>query len=216
MLIPGVSAFFLEPFDDIAERCEIFELRTASVAEKHDDRHAPEALARDAPVRAFLNHFVDALFAPARNPLDVGNLGERFRAQRFLAVDRMTSRTGKRNRIHADEPLLGSPENHRIVATPAMRVAVLVRVLAKQCAAIGKQLYDNGVRCEDVLALVFRQAFRVNAFVIKRRINFETISLAGVEVIGAMTGRGVNDAAALIESDVIGEQAGHLNWQKWM
>ncbi len=92
-----------------------------------------------------------------------------------------------------------------------MRVAVLVRVVAKQCAAIGKQLYDNRVCCEDVLAFVFRQPFGVNAFVIKRRINFETISLAGIEVIGAVAGRGVNDAAALIEGDVIGEDAGDLN-----
>ena len=124
--------------------------------------------------------------------------------------------TGKRNRIHGDEPLLGSPENHRVVAAPAMRVAMLVRVVAKQCAAIGKQFYDNRVCCEDVLAFVFRQPFRVNAFVIKRRINFETISLAGVEVIGTVAGCGVNDAAALIEGDVIGEQTEHLNWQKWM
>src|SRR5260370_13282556 len=149
MLIPGVSALFLEPFDDIAERDEIYELRTAGVAEKHNDRHTSEALPRDAPVRPFFNHLVDALFAPARNPFDIGNFGQRFRAQRLLAIDGMAPLAGKRNRIHADEPLLGSPENHRIVAAPAQVVAWLVRVGAKQRAGMGKQLYENRVCRED-------------------------------------------------------------------
>ena len=71
VLVPGVGAFFLEPFDDVAQRREILELLAAGVAVKNDDRHAPEALARDAPVRALLDHFVNAVFAPGGNPFHV-------------------------------------------------------------------------------------------------------------------------------------------------
>ena len=66
------------------------------------------------------------------------------------------------------------------------------------------------IRLEDGLAFVFRQAFGEAAFVILRRVSFETVFLAGVEVVGAVAGRGVHDAAALIERDVIGEHAGNL------
>src|ERR1700722_3617146 len=135
MLVPGVCAFLLKPFNNVAQRGVVLESRTAALAEKHDDRYAPKTLARDAPIGALFNHFVDAFFAPAGNPLDVLNLGEGFRAQRILAVGR--------NGIHADKPLHGCPKNYRIVAAPAVRVAVLVRMMAKQGSAIGEQLYDD-------------------------------------------------------------------------
>ncbi len=40
--------------------------------------------------------------------------------------------------------------------------------------------------------------------------------MAGIEVVGTVTGGRVNDAAALIERDVIGENARHLNRQEGM
>src|SRR6266403_1493555 len=208
MLIPRVGAFLLEPFDDVAERGVIFKALSAAIAEKHDDRHAPETLARDAPIGALLNHFVNALFAPAGNPFHVGDFGERFGTQRFFAVGW--------NCIHANKPLHCRAKDHWVMAAPAMRVAVLVSVVTKQRPAIGEQLYDDRIGGEDVLAFVFGQPFGVNALVVERRVNFQSVSLAGIEVIHAMTGRGMNDATTLIKSDVIGKQAGHLNRQKWM
>src|SRR5246127_2434897 len=156
MLIPGVCAFFLKPFNNVAQRGIVLESRFAALAEKHDDRYAPKTLARDAPVGALFDHFVNTFFTPPGNPLDVLNLGQRFSSQRILAVSR--------NGVHADEPLHGCTENYRIVAAPAMRIAVLVSMVAKQSAAIGKQLYDNRVCCKDVLAFVFWQTLGVNAF----------------------------------------------------
>src|SRR5208337_3258078 len=118
MRVPRVCAFLLKPLHNIAQRGEITELLSASIAEENDDGNAPETLARDAPVWAALDHFVDALLAPAGNPLDVVNLPQRFLAQRFLrAVSDL---------IQFDEPLLGGTEDHGIVATPAVRITVLV------------------------------------------------------------------------------------------
>src|SRR6266700_7575969 len=81
MFVPGVRAFLLEPSDDIAKCDVILELFAAALAEEHDDGHTPKALTRDTPVRAFFDHFVDAVFAPAWNPFDVMNLSECFRTQ---------------------------------------------------------------------------------------------------------------------------------------
>src|SRR5207249_11005005 len=64
VLVPGVGAFLFKPFDDIAQSFEIFEARATTFTIKNDDRHAPEALAGDAPIRALLNHFAHAGFAP--------------------------------------------------------------------------------------------------------------------------------------------------------
>ena len=97
-----------------------------------------------------------------------------------------------------------------------MRIAVLVCVMAEQRAAIGKQFHDDRIGGENVFAFVFGQAFGVDAFVVERRVDFQAVFLAGVEVVRAVAGRGVHDAAALIERDVVGEHAGHLNRQKWM
>ena len=180
----------------------------AALAEEHDDGHTPKALARDAPVRAFFDHFVDAVFAPAWNPFDVLNLSECFRTQRLFAVGR--------DRLHANEPLLCGAKDHRIVAAPAVRIAVLVGMMAEQRVAIGEKFHDDWIRGEDVFAPIFGQALRVDALVVKRCINFKPIFLAGIEVIDAVTRRGVNDAAALIERDIVREHARHVNRHEGM
>ena len=82
--------------------------------------------------------------------------------------------------------------------------------------ALLQQLDDDRIRFEDGLALVFGQAFDEAAIVVLRRVGFESIFLAGAKVVGAMAGRGVHDAAALIERDVIGEHAGHVQVEKRM
>src|SRR5205085_12188606 len=113
---------------------------------KHDDGHAPETLPRDAPVRALLNHLVHAVFTPGGNPLYLVNFFERFLAQRFLAA--------LSGLVHFDEPLLRGAETHRIGASPAVRIGVLVIVMPKQRAAILEELHDNRVRAEHILAPV--------------------------------------------------------------
>ena len=140
--------------------------------------------------------------APLRRPFHFGDFRERVLAQIVV--------------IEADEPLLGGAEDHRIVAAPAVRIAVRQFALADQHAALLQQFDDDRIRLEDGLAFVFGQAFDEAAFVVLRRVGFEAIFLAGAKVVGAMAGRGVNDAAALVERDVIGEHAGHAHIEKRM
>src|SRR2546428_11076783 len=103
MAIPGVSALFFEPANNIAESGEIPELLAAGVAVENDDGHAPEALAGNAPVGAARDHVVDALLAPGGDPLDLANFLERFLGERFgFGTSRAPSRG--RDLIHLDEP----------------------------------------------------------------------------------------------------------------
>ena len=97
-----------------------------------------------------------------------------------------------------------------------MRIAVLVRMMAEKRAVVGEKFDDDGVGLEDVLAFVFGKAFGVDAAVVERSGGFEIVLLAGVEVVDAMAGSGVNDAGTLIERDVAGEHAEDLQRQEGM
>ncbi len=116
--------------------------------------NAPESLARNAPIRALLDHFVDSLFAPGGNPLHAMNFFERFRAQCFfLPVGCL---------IHFDEPLLGGAENHRIVAPPAVRVTVDIAVIREKRSALIKQFDDDRIRFKHIFAFVLRQSLEID------------------------------------------------------
>src|SRR5947199_405186 len=100
------------------------------------DRHAPEALARDAPVGAILDHQRDPLLAPLRVPLNVMNLLQGLLTKALV--------------VHRDEPLLGRAEDHRVLAAPAVRVRVRDRLAREEDAAVAQQLDDLRVRFEDL------------------------------------------------------------------
>src|SRR5580704_8264083 len=64
--IPGVRTLFLERLDDAEIDLRIVENIDRAVRlflDEHRDRHAPGALARDHPIRAALDHAVDAVLA---------------------------------------------------------------------------------------------------------------------------------------------------------
>ena len=56
-------------------------------------------------------------------------------------------------------------------------------MMTEQRAAIGKKLHDDRIGFEDVLAFVFGQSFGVDAVVVERRVDFEAVFLAGIEVV---------------------------------
>src|SRR5580765_5505100 len=208
MFVPCVGAFFFEPLDDVAKRFEIFETLAASFAIQNDDGRTPETLARNAPIGTMLDHFVHAIFAPGRNPLHFVNFVEGLLPERFGF-----SFAGF---VHIYEPLLGGAEDDGIVATPAMRIAVLVGMMAEERVVVGEKLDDDGISFEDVLAFVFGQAFGVDATIVERSSSFQIVLLAGVEVVDTVAGGGVNDAGALVECDVSGENAWDLQRQEGM
>src|SRR6202034_2471068 len=126
--VPGVGAFALEKRKYVAQGLEIVQLLAAIFAIEHDQRHAPESLARNAPIGAVGDHAVHAVASPAGNPLHFLDFGERILAEIFL--------------VEADEPLLGGAEDHRILAAPAVRVAVLEFAFGDARSALLKQLDD--------------------------------------------------------------------------
>src|ERR1700693_1259754 len=184
------------------QRPEISELAAAGLAIKNNQGNAPKALARNAPVRPLGDHVVDALPTPLRRPLHTLNFRKCLLPQIFV--------------IEANEPLLGRPEDHRVVTAPAMWIAVRKFPLADQHSAPLQQFDDDRVRLEDGLALVFGQAFDEAAVIILGRVCFEAILLPRAEVLGAVSGGRVNDAAALIERDVISQNSGHAHGEKGM
>src|SRR5437879_2308058 len=97
-----------------------------------------------------------------------------------------------------------------------MRIAVFVGMMAEKRAVVGEKFDDDGVGFEDVLAFVFGKAFGIDAAVVERSGGFEVVLLAGVEVVDAVAGGGVNDSRALVERDVSGENAGDLQRQEGM
>src|ERR1700691_424995 len=93
MRVPGVGAFAFEKRQHMAQRCKILELRSASIAIKHNQRHTPESLPRDAPVGTLGDHLAHAIASPRRKPFYLVDFFERFLAEASLT--------------EADEPLLG-------------------------------------------------------------------------------------------------------------
>src|SRR5271165_7367912 len=85
MLVPGIRTFPSEQLDNGAIHRLAVQKFVAALALEHGDRHTPEALARDAPVRTRGNHVRDALLAPRRVPSDLLDLFQRTAAQRSAA-----------------------------------------------------------------------------------------------------------------------------------
>ena len=95
------------------------DVHVAVRAEPERQRQAPVALARDAPVAHVAQPVLHALAEVRRRPLD-----------RRVGVDHRLA-----DLVAADEPLVDDAEDQLRAAAPAVRVAVLVRLLAQQPAA---------------------------------------------------------------------------------
>ncbi len=97
-----------------------------------------------------------------------------------------------------------------------MRIAVRKFLFAEQRPAIAQQRNNDGIRLEDCFAFVLRQTFQIAAVAVNRRVRLNAIFLPGLKVLDAVARRGVHDAGALIERDVIGQHRGHSQIQKRM
>lgn len=129
---PGVGALLVEELDDGVERGIIHDLLAAVGAGVAGDRHAPVALTADAPVGTLLDHGTDAVGRVGRIPLDV-------------LADLFASLLAQTGLVHRDKPLVGSTEEHRVLAAPAVRIAVRDLLLENQGAALAQELDDMRV-----------------------------------------------------------------------
>ena len=99
------------------------------------NRHAPGALARDAPVGPVRHHVEDAVAAPGRNPLH-----RSMACCAAAAASAAPSSPRSPVAVHPDEPLRRRQEDHRVVAAPAVRVLVLEVLAVPQRAALVQRL----------------------------------------------------------------------------
>ena len=178
----------------------------ATLAKKHCNGYAPDALSRNTPIRPRSDHVRHALFAPCRIPFHVLDFFQRPAAQR----------AARHRRFHRDEPLFGSTKNYRIVAAPAVRIGVFRRFRVKKRAALPEQFRDGRVGDPNFLARVLGQPVAKDAFFVHVAGGIEAVLHPGGEVFGAVGGRGVNHTCTRIHGDVIGQHAQDLAIQKRM
>ena len=158
--------------------------------EEDGQRHAPGALARDAPVRAGFHGAVDAVAAPGGHPFCFVNLLQSHAAQLF----------------HADEELLDGAEDDGGLGTPAVRVLVGEFFAAQQPVAFHQQGDDVLVALEYMLAdQVGQAAFGgVVAIVIYRGEHGQPVGHAGDVVVCTVAGGNVHRAGTGISGHVGG------------
>ena len=199
--IPDVHAALLHLVGNHAHQFHRARMRLAGFAmHEQRDRHAPGALAADAPVRAAFHHAGDARLAPGRVPLHVLDGGQRIAAQVGL--------------LHRDEPLRRGAEHHRRAMTPAMRIAVLQLEEGKQGTAFAQHLDDGVVGFPDMQAgqdqFACRRRGRQVHTASVDRIHLrggvfldQAVFLADHEVFLAMARRGVHGTGTVFGGDVV-------------
>ena len=74
MRVPGVRAFFFKPANHLPKRGEILQPLAAFITIENHQRHAPDALPRNAPVGTMRDHLVNAFLAPLGRPFHFRNL----------------------------------------------------------------------------------------------------------------------------------------------
>ena len=126
--------------------------------------------------------------------------------------------------LHADEPLLGGAEDDRLVAAPAVRIAVLDLFLAQQRAARPSGCsMTSGLASQTVLPI--RSSGSGPARLRRGRIgrrhrpdsNVAMPYFWPIDVIFlAVSGSGVNRAGALLERHVIAQDAERIALEKRM
>jgi hypothetical protein len=192
---PGVGALLAEEVDDLVERLVVHDRLAAVLAGVGRDGHAPVALARDAPVRPALDHRADALDGMGRIEADVTE-----RVERLLA---------KAGLVHRDEPLARGAEDDGLLAAPAVRVGVRDVLVKDERAALLEPLDDLGVGLVHVhagpgAAGSHAVALVEVAVVVDGHDDGDVEAHAGVVVVDAVPGGGVDDAGAVFERDVVG------------
>src|SRR5205814_8653799 len=103
------------------------------------DRHAPRALARNAPVGPRLDRGFNAVLAPVGNPIDVIDGVECLLAEILM--------------VNLDEPLVHRAEDDRCFAAPTMWIAVRVIFPMHQHVSVAQELNHSFVRL--ALAVLF-------------------------------------------------------------
>ena len=173
-------------------------------------RHAPVALAADAPVGPAGDHVAQAGLAVLGVKLCFVDglkcqLAQTFAGFVFGENAFVTLALG----VHADEPLRCRAVNHWRFVAPAMRVAVGDVVRGKQAAVLAQFVNDQRCGFPDVQAAKERQFVHITAIALHRVEDVvigDAVGHAGVKVFHPVGGRGVHDAGAVVGCGVVGQK----------
>ena len=192
---PDVRAKLAEELGDLFDRFVRADGLAAVFAVEHGNRQTPAALTRDAPVVALADHGLHAVNAPCGQPAHIVARGARLVLERF---DRA-------------EPLRGCAEDDRLLAAPAVRIRVDDFLGGEQHARFLHVLENDGVGVVDDHAGILACVVGVAALVVHRNDHVHAVALAGLIVVCAEAGRGVDAAGTGIHCDIVGEnQTGGL------
>ena len=207
-LEPGFDALFLDALGNLLDQFGSARVRQRGfLVQEEGNRHAPVALARDAPVRTGLHHGFQSGAPPGREELRFidGALGNPAQGRGILVL----------LVLHADEPLRRGAEDDRRLVAPAVRVAVLDFLGFEQSTATVEFLQHQRIGFPDRLAgqLAHRQGRGVaeeTAIIPHRIIDRQAVFLADREVVRAMRRRGVHQAGTGFGRDVGAADDGHV------
>ena len=191
---PGVGSLGAEQVAEMADGLGREQLGVAGRAAQGRDRHAPGPLPADAPVGAERDHRLDPRLAPVRAASGPRRSPSSVRPRRSLWSTR-------------DEPLLGRPEDHRLLAPPAVRIAVHERLLVDRGAPTpSSRSTITRIGREDLLAgQPLRRLGGEPARLVDRAQDRKLIGPAGLVVLGAVAGGRVDQPGAVLDADVAGQ-----------
>src|SRR5215212_2310799 len=209
MRIPRITRLALKDVGDVIDHRRVGNRFSTLRAVEHRNRNTPNTLPRHAPVRTPLQHVAHAIDAPRRNPFNAFDLFERRRTQRpalrkivseitpvatvFIFLNQVAVRL-----VHGNEPLRRGAKDHRVLAAPAMRIAMVILLTEEQYASFTHKLHNALVRVKHALTSEVLNLRRETASVVDRAIDLQTVALADDEVVMTMTGRCVYAACACL------------------
>ena len=159
------------------------------VALPHRDGRAPEPVAADRPVAGVLQPLAEAAVADVLgHPADL-----------LVELHHAVAELG-----HLDEPRRHGPVDERPRAAPAVRVRVVVGLVAHDVAGVLQGPDDVGVGVEDVDAGPWGDLGGEAPGRVHGAHDGDVVLGAGVLVVLAEAGREVDDAGALLGGDEVG------------
>jgi len=209
---PDVGAVFGDGLDDPGVHLGVVQGLAGLFVDEHGERRAPGALAADQPVGPALDHRADAVLAG--DGMEGGGVDgvQRRLTQGVAALQGL---------IHADEPLGRIAEDDRRLGAPAVRVGMLQPPARQEVAGLDQLFHHRAVGGTELagllaLGLQHLQAREQRDAGVVGAVGIDgvghlvmTVGLPDLEVVGAVAGRGVDEAGAGVVGDVVAGQQGH-------
>ena len=188
-LIPCVAALRAEQVADSLNGGIIADRLAAILAVEHGDGQTPAALTGNAPVGALAHHGLDAVLAPCGQPADIlgGLHGSVLEC------------------VNGAEPLGSCAEDDGALAAPAVGIGVNDLLTCKQRTVVLHILQNDGVGLVGFQTCVLPCIIGVAAAVVDRHHHLHTVAQAGLIVVRAEAGSGVDAAGTAVHRDILSQ-----------